>query len=53
MAGITILGPARVLPGKLSVSRTFGDCTAKFEQYGGNPKCIVAEPEIYKVYPDE
>jgi protein phosphatase 2C family protein 2/3 len=42
----------RVLPGKLSVSRTFGDCTAKIEKYGGNPKCIIAEPEVYKIHPD-
>jgi protein phosphatase 2C family protein 2/3 len=41
-----------VLPGKLSVSRTFGDCTAKMEKYGGNPRCIVADPDIYKVRPD-
>jgi protein phosphatase 2C family protein 2/3 len=52
MQGMTILGPTRVLPGKLSVSRTFGDVTAKFEKYGGNPKCVVAEPEIHKVTPD-
>jgi protein phosphatase 2C family protein 2/3 len=35
-----------VLPGRLSVSRTFGDCVAKFERYGGNPNCVVATPEI-------
>ena len=45
----SILGPVRVLPGRLSVSRTFGDCMAKFEKYGGNPRCIVAEPDIFKV----
>lgn len=44
-----ILGPCRVLPGRLSVSRTFGDCMAKFEKYGGNPKCIVADAEIFTV----
>jgi len=43
------MGPVRVLPGRLSVSRTFGDCLAKMEKYGGNPKCIVAEPEIHVV----
>jgi len=42
-----ILGPVRVLPGRLSVSRTFGDCMAKMEKYGGNPNCVVAEPEIF------
>jgi len=41
-----ILGPFRVLPGRLSVSRTFGDIEAKKPKYGGNPKVIVAEPEI-------
>jgi len=44
-----ILGPVRVMPGRLSVSRTFGDCMAKMEKYGGNPKCIVADAEIFTV----
>jgi len=26
-----------VLPGRLSVSRTFGDIEAKLERFGGNP----------------
>jgi len=34
------------LPGRLSVSRTFGDIEAKIPKYGGNPKVVVAEPEI-------
>ena len=37
-------GPVRVIPGRLSVSRTFGDCQAKLERYGGNPKVIVVDP---------
>jgi len=41
-----ILGPHRVLPGRLSVSRTFGDIEAKIVKYGGNPNVVVAEPEI-------
>jgi protein phosphatase 2C family protein 2/3 len=41
-----ILGPFRVLPGRLSVSRTFGDIEAKKAKYGGNIKVIIAEPEI-------
>jgi protein phosphatase 2C family protein 2/3 len=41
-----ILGPFRVLPGRLSVSRTFGDIEAKRAKYGGNSKVIIAEPEI-------
>jgi len=42
------LGPWRVLPGRLSVSRTFGDCMAKIEKYGGNSRVIVVDPEITK-----
>ena len=45
--GPPILGPERVLPGRLSVSRTFGDCMAKMEKYGGNKNCIIVEPEIF------
>jgi len=41
-----ILGPHRVLPGRLSVSRTFGDMEAKLPKYGGNPNVVIAEPEI-------
>lgn len=44
-----ILGPFRVFPGRLSVSRTFGDCMAKMEKYGGNSKCIIADPDIFTV----
>lgn len=35
------------------MSRTFGDCIAKMEKYGGNPHCIIAEPEIFSVPIDE
>lgn len=41
-----MLGPYRVLPGRLSVTRTFGDIEAKFVRYGGNPRVVVAVPEI-------
>lgn len=34
----------RVLPGRLSVSRTFGDVQAKLEKYGGKQGCVVAIP---------
>ncbi|CAD8125690.1 unnamed protein product [Paramecium sonneborni] len=44
--GKLILGPVRVNPGKLSVSRTFGDIEAKLEKLGGKPKVVIAEPEI-------
>jgi protein phosphatase 2C family protein 2/3 len=38
--------PFRILPGRLSVSRAFGDIEAKFEKYGGNPNVLIAKPEI-------
>lgn len=41
-----IIGPYRVLPGRLSVSRTFGDIEAKVEKYGGNPKVVISTPDI-------
>ena len=41
-----IIGPQRVLPGRLSVSRTFGDIEAKIEKRGGNPNVVVAIPDI-------
>ena len=40
------LGPFRVLPGRLSVSRTFGDIEAKMEKYGGKSGVVIAQPEI-------
>ena len=42
------------MPGRLSVSRTFGDLEAKIEKYGGNPNVVIAVPEIksFKVSPD-
>ena len=39
-------GPLRVYPGRLSVSRTFGDIEAKIEAFGGTPGVVVADPEI-------
>ena len=41
-----IYGPFRVFPGRLSVSRTFGDIEAKREKYGGNPNVVIHTPEI-------
>jgi serine/threonine protein phosphatase PrpC len=41
-----IVGPIRVLPGRLSVSRTFGDPEAKLAYRGGNMNVVKAEPEI-------
>lgn len=43
-----VQGPLRVFPGRLSVSRTFGDIEAKRPRYGGNPNVIICEPEIIK-----
>ena len=43
---ISLMGPLRVLPGKLSVSRTIGDIEAKNPKYGGNPNVIISMPEI-------
>ena len=42
-----ILGPYRVNPGRLSVSRTLGDAEAKLPKFGGNPNVIISEPDIY------
>lgn len=41
-----IIGPHRVMPGRLSVSRTFGDLEAKIEKFGGNANVVVAIPDI-------
>ena len=43
----TLLGPYRVDPGKLSVSRTIGDAKAKLEKFGGIPLVIIPEPDVY------
>lgn len=40
------VGPYRVEPGGLSVSRTIGDIRAKDTMYQGNPNCVVPTPEI-------
>ena len=45
--GHILLGPYRVLPGRLSVSRTIGDIEAKGIQFGGNPNVVIAYPDIY------
>ena len=41
-----IVGPHRVFPGRLSVSRTIGDIEAKEPKYGGNPKVVVPTPDV-------
>ena len=41
--------PWRVLPGRLSVSRTFGDIEAKSEKYGGKKDVIIPLPDINEI----
>lgn len=40
------VGPYRVAPGRLSVSRTFGDIEAKYTDLGGLPGVVVCDPDI-------
>ena len=40
------VGPFLVSPGKLHVSRAFGDIDAKDEDYGGNPLVLISKPDI-------
>ena len=47
LIGKKIIGPFRVSPGGLSVSRTIGDVEAKLEKYGGNPNVVIANPDIF------
>ena len=44
-----------MLPGRLAISRAFGDIEAKSLAYGGKPGVIIAEPEIkaFKYNEDE
>ena len=52
--GQTAPGPFRVLPGRLSVSRTIGDVLAKSSGHGGNSKVVIGVPEIkiFSVVPE-
>jgi protein phosphatase 2C family protein 2/3 len=49
-----VLGPHRVFPGRLSVSRTIGDIYAKLVQFGGNSNVIIPIPEIkhFQILPE-
>ena len=38
--------PWRVQPGRLSVSRAFGDIEAKVEKYGGKKNVVIALPDV-------
>ena len=44
---LILLGPYRVHPGNLSVSRTIGDPAAKLSDFGGNPNVVISEPDIF------
>ena len=46
-SNLILLGPHRVFPGSLSVSRTVGDAASKISALGGNPKVVISEPDIY------
>lgn len=39
------VGPYRVAPGRLSVSRTFGDVEAKIPDLGGMEGVVVCDPD--------
>lgn len=43
-----VLGPLRIYPGKLSVSRTLGDFQAKDAEFGGHRGVVSPEPDIRK-----
>ena len=45
--------PWRVLPGRLSVSRTFGDIQAKTDKFGGKSGVIIPTPDITEFDLDE
>ena len=42
-----IVGPFRVDPGGLSLSRSIGDIRAKDANYGGNSSCLISSPELH------
>ena len=44
-----IIRPHRVLPGRLSVTRSFGDIEAKLEKFGGKSGVVIAQPEINSI----
>ena len=48
-----LIGPYRVFPGRLSVSRTIGDVEAKLPKFGGKENVIISNPEINYFYIDD
>ena len=51
--GKEIETPWRVLPGRLSVSRTFGDVEAKDSKFGGIPGVVLTLPDITEIELDD
>ena len=47
LVGKRLIGPYRVFPGGLSVSRTIGDIEAKLEKFGGNSNVVISKPDIF------
>ena len=47
LVGKKLIGPYRVFPGGLSVSRTIGDVEAKLEKFGGNSNVVISKPDIF------
>lgn len=45
-AQLNIKIPYRLYPGGLSVSRSFGDASAKLKEFQGNARVLISEPEI-------
>ena len=45
--GKILIGPYRVIPGRLSVCRTIGDAESKLQKFGGNPNVIISTPDIF------
>ena len=43
---MSLAGPLRVLPGRLSVARTFGDPEAKIPELNGNPRVVIHDPDV-------
>ena len=48
---IFLLGPYRINPGGLSITRSIGDFSSKILSYGGMPNTVISTPEImsYKI----
>ena len=47
-SNIYLIGPSRIIPGNLSVTRTIGDFKAKINSYGEKLNVIISKPDIIK-----